>query len=97
MTHDQIRLNKYPLSRRKSERKKNQQWAGRTGGLTAYGYGALYGLEADAMTWPQLIAAFDQEALPHLAVPREQVIQRRLKRELIEVLRELLLVRLGIG
>jgi len=94
MDQDQIRLNKFPLSRRKSERKKNQQWAAKTGGLTAYGHGALYGLEADAMTWEQLIAAFDQEALPHLEVPRDQVITRRLKRELIEVLRELLLLRL---
>ncbi len=85
------------LSRRKSKRTKNQQWAAKTGGLTAYGHGALYGLEADAMTWLQLLATFDQEALPHLAVPREQVINRRLKRELIQVPRELLLVRLGIG
>ena len=46
------------------------------------------------MTWEQLTAAFDQEALPHLEVPREQVINRRLKRELIEVLKELLLLRL---
>ena len=37
------------------------------------------------------------EFVPPLAVPREQVVRRRLKRELIEVLRELLLVRLGIG
>ena len=49
------------------------------------------------MTWEQLAVAFDQEASPHLAVPRELVIQRRLKRELIEVLRELLLARLGAG
>ena len=54
-------------------------------------------LEADAMTWEELTAVFDQEASPPLAVPREQVVRRRLKRELIEVLRELLLVRLGIG
>jgi hypothetical protein len=94
MAHDQIRLNKYPLSKRKSERKKNQRWAARTGGLTAYGFSALYGLEADAMTWKQLIAAFDQEALPHLKVPRDQVVRRRLKKELVEVLKELLLLRL---
>lgn len=49
------------------------------------------------MTWGHLTEAFDQEASPCLAVPRELVIQRRLKRELIEILRELLLVRLGIG
>jgi len=97
MEHSQIRLNRYPLSRRKSERKKNQRWAAKTGGLTEYGYSALYGLEADAMTWEQLSAAFEQEALPYLTVPREQVIGRRLKRELIEVLRELLLARFAVG
>jgi len=97
MSAEQIRLNKFHLSTRHSERTKNQQWAAKTGGLTAYGHGLFYGLEADAMTWAQLTAAFDQEAVPHLTVPREQVINRRLKRELIQVLRELLLVRLGIG
>ncbi len=94
MSDEQIRLNKYPLSRRKSERKKNQRWAARTGGLTAYGHSALYGLEADAMTWEQLTEAFDQEVAPHLNIPRDQVVRRRLKRELIEVLKELLLLRL---
>lgn len=94
MTPDQIRLNKYPLSKRKSERKKNQRWAARTGGLTAYGHGALYGLEADAMTWEQLTEAFDQEVTPHLDIPRSQVVHGRLKRELIDVLKELLLQRL---
>ncbi len=94
MTDEQIRLNKYPLSRRKSERKKNQRWAARTGGLTAYGHSALYGLEADAMTWEQLTEAFDQEVAPHLDVPRDQVVRRRLKSELVEVLKELLLLRL---
>lgn len=94
MSAEQIRLNKYPLSRRKSERKKNQRWAARTGGLTAYGHGALYGLEADAMTWEQLAEAFDQEVAPHLDIPREHVVRRRLKRELIEILKELLLLRL---
>jgi hypothetical protein len=94
MTEPQIRLNKYPLSRRKSERKKNHRWAARTRGLTAYGHGALYGLEADAMTWAQLTEAFDQAVTDHLEVPRDQVIRRGLERELVEVLRDLLLLRL---
>ncbi len=94
MTPSQIRLNKYPLSRRKSERKKNHRWAARTHGLTAYGHGVLYGLEADAMTWTQLAEAFDQAVTDHLEVSRDQVIRRRLEHELVEVLRELLLHRL---
>jgi len=97
MTPEQIRLNKYRLSRRKSERKKNQRWAGRTCGLLDYGHGLLYGLEADAMSWSQLLEAFDEEALPYLDVPHGQVVRRRLKRELVEVLKELLLVRLGVA
>jgi len=97
MTPAQVKLNKYPLSRRKSERKKNQQWAARTRGLLDYGGGLFDGLEADAMPWPQLLEAFDAEVLPHLDVPRDQVVRRRLKRELVEVLKELLLVRLGVG
>ena len=94
MTEDRVRLHKYHLS---SASEKNKNWARKTGSLSDYGYRTIYGLEADAMTWEELTAVFDQEASPYLTVPREQVIQRRLKRELIEVLRELLLVRLGIG
>ena len=98
MTHEQIALNKFQVPRRKSERKKNQRWVAKTGGLLPYGYGNdeynIYGLEADAMTWEQLTAAFDQEAAPYLKVPREVVVRRRLKRELVEVMKELLLTRL---
>ncbi len=52
-------------------------------------------LEADAMTWEGLTASFDQEA-PSPRGRERAVINRRLTRELIEVLRELLLVGLGI-
>jgi len=97
MTPAQIKLNKYPLSRRKSERKKNQRWAARTAGLTDYGHGLFYGLEADAMTWQQLAAAFDQEVVPYLEVPRQQIVRRRLNSELVEVMRQLLLIRLGVA
>ena len=97
MTPEQIKLNKYPLSKKKSERKKNRKWAGKTGGLTAYGHGALWGLEADAMSWKQLIDAFDQQVSSLLGVPRALIVRRRLKRELVEVLRELLLIRLGVA
>jgi len=79
LTSEQIRLNKYRLSRRKSERKKNQKWAGRTRGLLDHGHGLLYGLEADAMSWSQLLEAFDAEVLPHLDVPRDQVVRRQLR------------------
>ena len=94
MTADQIELNKYNLSRAKREKKKNQQWAGRTGGLQDYGYGLFQGLQADAMTWPQLLDAFHEIASGHLGIPRDAVIQRRLKRDLISVSKELLLQRI---
>jgi len=97
MSHAQIRLNRYPLSRRKRERKKNHKWAAKTGGLSEYGYSALYGLEADAMSWSQLTDAFDEQVGPYLAVPREQIVRRRFKRELVELMKELLLVRLGVA
>ena len=94
MTANQIKLNKYRLSRRRNQKKKNQQWAGQTGGLEPYGHGLFYGLEADTMTWAQLIDAFDDEAAEHLDIPREVIVRRRLKRELVDVMKELLLKRL---
>ncbi len=94
MTEDQIRLNKFRLSRRKSERKKNQQWAARTRGLEPYGHGVLYGLEADAMPWAALTSSFEGSVEEHLEIDKEQVVRRRLKRELVDVMKELLLQRL---
>ncbi len=46
---------------------------------------------------PTGVPYFLDEALPHLDVPLDQVVRRRLKRELVEVLKELLLVRLGVA
>jgi len=97
MTTSQIKLNRFRLSQAESERKKNQKWAAKTGGLEPYGAGLFYGLEADAMSWEQLTAAFDEEATPHLEVPRTQIIRRRLKEELVNVMQLLLLVRLGVA
>lgn len=97
MTLEQVRLNRYPLPRGRSQRKKNQQWAGRTGGLRDYGGNELEGLEADAMTWEQIIGAFEELSIEFMSVSREEVIRRRLEEELFEVLRDLLLVRLGIS
>ena len=94
MSSDQIRLNKYRLSQRKSERKKNRQWAGRTRGLQSYGHGVFYGIEADAMTWSQLLAAFDSEVTGYLKVPRTAIVRRRLDNELVDVLMKILFSRL---
>ena len=94
MTPDQIRLNKYRLSERKSERKKNRQWAARTRGLEPYGHGVFYGLEADAMTWTQLLEAFDREVAGYLEVPKQAIVLRRLKHELVDVLMKVLFARL---
>ena len=69
MSEDRVRLHKYHLS---SASEKNKNWARKTGSLSDYGYRTIYGLEADAMTWEELTAVFDQEASPYLTVPREQ-------------------------
>ncbi len=97
MSDKQIKLNKYRLSKRKSERKKNQKWAAKTNGLADYDAGLFYGLEADAMSWQQLTAAFDEQVAPHLHIPKEQVVRRRLKTELAQLMKELLLIRLGVA
>ena len=94
MTKSQIRLNKFRLSQRKSERKKNRQWAAQTRGLEAYGHGVFYGLEADAMTWSQIIAAFDEEVTDYLHVPKDVIVRRRLKHELAELLMRIVYQRL---
>ncbi len=94
MTPQQIRLNKFRLKRRKSERKKNRQWAARTRGLEPYGHGVFYGLEADAMTWSQIIAAFDDEVTDYLTVPKDVIVRRRLKHELAELLMRIVYQRL---
>ncbi len=97
MSKSQVKLNRFRLSQAASERKKNQKWAARTGGLEPYGAGLFYGLEADAMSWEQLTAAFDEEATGHLTVPRTQIIRRRLKEELVDVMQQLFLIRLGVA
>ncbi len=93
MTEEQISLNKYDLPG-EPEDKKNRQWAARTHGLEPYGHSAFCGLQADAMTWAQLRAAFDDEVTRYLDISKEQIIRRRLKRDLIGVTKELLLYRI---
>lgn len=90
MTEEQIRLNKYSLSRSRRQKGKNTRWIHRTGGLD----GKPKGLQADAMTWPQVFEVFEREAAPHLSTPPGDIRRKRLKRELAEVLKGVLLRRL---
>ena len=93
MEKEQIRLNKYRLSRRKSEKTKNEKWIAKSGGLE----GKAYGLEADAMPPEQLREVFVREVEQYLNLGVEQIRRRRLKKELIEVLQKKILARLATG
>lgn len=93
MSREQVRLNKYRLSRRKREKKKNEQWVAKTGGVD----GKAYGLEADAMPPEQLTAVFDREVERYLKLGVKEVKRRRLKQELIEVLEKKILQKLATG
>lgn len=88
MTKRQIRLNKYGLPRSDAQVTRNAAWIAETGGLRAHGDTSAngQGLEADAMSWDQLTAVFDAAVTDVLIVPRDTVIRRRRKRELVDVL-----------
>ena len=95
MTYGQIGLHKYRLPKAASYQSKIDAWIERTGGLGVYNSRwKKCGLEADSMTWSEFTAVFDQEVQPYLKVPREQIVRRRLKRKLVDVLKEVLLQRL---
>ena len=88
MSPSQIALNKYGLPRSNAQQTRTANWIQETGGLRNFGDTSKYGqgLEADAMSWAQLTAVFDVAVADVLIVPRDTVIRRRLKRELLEVL-----------
>ena len=52
--------------------------------------GAFLGLESDTMSWSDLMLVFDMEVRPYLNVPRERIVRRHLKRELVDVMKEVL-------
>ncbi len=94
LSEEQIRLNRYPLSRSRRQRTRNTEWAARTGGLMGYGYSEHYGLEADAMSWGQLEELFEQQITPYLTTSLDQLKRRRLELKLLKVLKALLMGRL---
>ena len=91
MGKEQIQLNKYRLSRKKSEKTKNEKWVARSGGVN----GTLYGLEADAMEPGQLREQFRKKVDEYLKLGMEEVRRRRQKRALIEVLEKKILEKLS--
>lgn len=93
---EQIRLSKYTLPRSKSQKERNAAWIEETGGLRGHGDTSRggQGLEADAMTWDQLTEHFDRLVSPLLEVSRDDIVRRRLTRELADVLTQLLVRRL---
>lgn len=82
MGKEQIQLNKYRLSRKKSEKTKNEKWVAKSGGVD----GKLYGLEADAMGANQLRGLFRSKVDEYLKLGMEEVRRRRQQRKLIQVL-----------
>lgn len=94
LTREQIRLNRYRLPGSKRQRAMRAKWLERTQGLVPYGGGQSYGLEADAMSWEQITALFEQQITPHLTTPLDVLKRRRLDRELLAVLKATLMARL---
>ena len=77
MSKEQIAANRYPLHVSGSQRKKYLRWLDATaGGLEPYGYGKTYGLEADAMTYPQFEAVFVTELHNHLPDGNADAVRR---------------------
>lgn len=79
----QVRLNKFRLPRTKRERQKNARWVAKTGGIG----GELYGMEADVMGEAQMRELFSREVERHLKLGVVEVRRRRLKKELVRLLR----------
>lgn len=96
MSTRQIALNKYSLGRKRKLKTKKENWWQRTGGglFSINPRWKNYGLEADAMTWEQIEAAFVELAAGHMEVPVEQIERRRIKAELASVLERHLIERL---
>lgn len=93
MTADQVRLNKYRLSRKKHQRKKIARWMGLTEGIDR----KPYGLEADAMPAAQLMEVFEREVAVYLKLGVLAVRRRRQKARLSRLLKGMILKKLGLG
>jgi response regulator of citrate/malate metabolism len=48
------------------------------------------------MTWEQVAGVFHQGVVDYLTTPFEQVVRRPLEREFVKVIRDLLLIKLGL-
>jgi hypothetical protein len=93
MTPEQVELNKFRLSRAKSERQKIARWLGATGGINK----TPYGLEADAMPEAQLLEVFEREVSVFLKLGVAEVKRRRELKRLSKSLQRLILWKLGVG
>ncbi len=90
MTQQQIELNKFRLGRGTTV----DEWLAETHGLENFGVEGRFGLEADSMTWNEITQAFHDEVVPYLQVPKDVVVRHRLQRDLIDVTKERLLLRI---
>jgi hypothetical protein len=93
MTASQVELNKFRLSRAKSERKKIAKWLAETGGVNK----TPYGLEADAMPEAQLLEVFEREVSVFLKLGVAEVKRRRQKKRVSKAIQRLILRKLGLG
>lgn len=95
MTYEQIDKSRYHLPRSKREKTKQRNWISETLGLVPYDPDwENFGLEADALPWEHLSALFDEIVTPYLRVSKAEIVRRRMKRELVGVMKELLFKRL---
>jgi hypothetical protein len=96
LTLEQLRLNKFALSRKAKQRTKKENWLERTGG----GIGRVepdwrnFGFECDAMTSQQVFAAITDLTDSNLSTSVEDIERDRLERQLAHVLEQLLMQRL---
>ena len=98
MTNEQLALNKFRVAIKASTKSRVGKWVNEQGGgLHKWGFGKLngpvYGIEADAMTWDELIAVFAELVSKSLDVSSDQVVEQRLTGQLVSTLQRVFLRR----
>lgn len=87
-----VKLHRYPLSRRKSERTKNLNWLRRTYGID----GKYFGLEADAISRPTLRDIFLRASNPYLVADPHSIATRKWRDIIRKTLKQVILKKLGL-
>jgi len=98
MSAEQLELNKFRIAVKASTKSRVGKWiAEQGGGLHPYGIGKksgpVYGIQADAMAWDELIGVFAELVTESLDVPSDRVVEQRLTGKLISALQQVFLRR----